>query len=97
MLRTKESFLKTGFIFEENFSTRLARKSVIKSKQILLFIIASLKLRNSKNEFYRCKVFPSLIMSLGHNDKLTLLITNKIIESETVSDYMHFKNDRNFR
>ena len=83
--------MKTGFIFEENFSTRLARKPVIKSKKILIFFIASLKLRNSKNEFYRCKIFHRLIMSVGHIDKLTVSITDYIMESVTVSDYMHFK------
>ena len=54
-------------------------------------------MRNSKVEFYRCKVFHRSIMSVDHIDKLTVLITNYIMESEAVSDYVYFKGDRNFR
>ena len=77
--------VKTSFIFAESFSTRPARKPVMKSRKILIFFIASLKLRNSKVEFYRCKNFHRRILSIGHIEKLTAQITDYIMTSETDS------------
>ena len=77
--------MKTSFILEESLSTRLARKPVMKSRKILIFFIASLTLRNSKVELYRCNSFHGRIMSIGHIDKLTVQITDYIMTSETDS------------